>query len=138
MNAFEELEELKRKIEEHEKRIIELELLFKENTKNLVKEKHTSIGEFIYEMAPQNDIQKTLVIGYFLEEFESVSPFNVKDLESTFRKAKEPVPRNINFCVYRNIQKRFMMEAGEKDNRKAWILTKTGIDYVNNNLKRSK
>lgn len=80
---------------------------------------------------PTGEVQKTLTIGYFIEKFDNIYPFNSKDLETGFRAAKEIVPRNINFNVIKNIQKGHMMEAKDKkDNLKAWILTNSGEGIV--------
>lgn len=88
---------------------------------------------------PETELQKTLVIAYYIEKYENLNSLNVKDLESGFRRAKEKLPGNINYEVIRNIQKGYMMEAEEKkDNRKAWYITNTGVEYVENNFKKEK
>ncbi|MEM2125724.1 MAG: hypothetical protein QXQ53_04935 [Candidatus Methanosuratincola sp.] len=62
--------------------------------------------------------------------------FNVQDLEKGFRDAKEKVPVNVNDCVNKNIRKGHMMDAEEKkDGIKAWCLTNSGIEFVDNSLK---
>jgi len=88
---------------------------------------------------PKNEMEKTLAVGYYLEKYEGFTSFNAKDLENGFRRAKEKIPRNINYEVIRNIQKGCMMEAEEKkENRKAWYLTNSGIEYVENNFEQEK
>lgn len=78
----------------------------------------------------------TLVLGYYLEKHRDLLAFNIKDLESAFREAKESVPDNINYKVVKNVEKGHMMEAKEKkDNLKAWNLTASGEKFVENNLK---
>ncbi len=132
-----ELLEMKNKLEDHESRLSRLECLLKGNADGFRKEKPLSLGEFLSKKSPKTDIQKTLVIGYYLENIENVTPFNKKDLEIAFRRAKEPPPKNINLCVYGNIKHTFMMEYEEKkDNRKAWCLTRTGIGFVEKKLKK--
>ena len=137
MNS-EEIKAINKKLEEHEERIAKLEGLLSGKPPSNVKIKPVSIGEFIAEKKPKSDVEKTLVIGYYLEIMENEPTFNILDIEAMFRKAKEPVPNNINLCVHSNIRKRFIMEAEEKkDNLKAWSLTQTGIDYINSGLKKS-
>ena len=89
-------------------------------------EKKLSLKEFVNEFAPKNARETTLAVAYFLEN-EGTVPFNVQDLERSFRAGKIPRPKNINDMVNKNIQQCFLMEAVEnKDSRKAWELTATG------------
>jgi len=130
-------EEIKKILDNHEKRIQKLEKLLE--SKPIQTKKQISVKEFILTKKPKNDVEKTLVIGYYLENFRSMSSFNAKDLEDGFREAKEKVPANINYKVIKNIEKGFMMEAKEKkDKLKAWTLTSTGERFVENGLKKEK
>lgn len=90
--------------------------------------KTTSIREFLIIKQPKSDVEKTLVIGYFLERMRGLSSFNARDLNEGFREAKENVPANVNLAVIGNIQKGYFMEAGEKkEGLKAWTLTNHGL-----------
>ena len=130
-----EIQEMKELLKEHEIRIIALEQKFQTDEKPV--RKQISIREFLLTKKLQNDIQRTLAIGYYLEQHQNMDKFNTKDLENGFQKAKETVPSNINDKVNMNIKKGYMMEASEmKDNRKAWCLTSTGEKFVDNELKK--
>ncbi len=130
-------EEIKKILDDHEKRIQKLEKLLE--SKPVQTKKQISIKEFILTKKPKNDVEKTLVIGYYLENFRGMSSFNAKDLEDGFREAKEKPPKNINDMVNKNIKKGFMMETKErKDKLKAWTLTSTGERFVENGLKKEK
>jgi len=121
------------KLEEIESRLAALEGLPRKVDN---KEKEISLKEFILTKKPEDDVQKTLVIGYYLEHFSGEESFNVKDLSEGFRSAREPVPSNINDKVNLNIAKGHIMDAREKkDNRKAWVLTNTGDNFVKDGLK---
>jgi hypothetical protein len=129
-------EEVKKMLDDHEKRISALEKIFAEGRKQTTK-KGISIKEFILAKRPDDDVQKTLVIGYYLEKYEGLDSFNAKDLEDGFRTAKETVPKNINDKVNLNIKNGHMMEAKEKkDNRKAWLLTASGERYIEHDFKK--
>lgn len=135
MSVDDMLEAIKKQLENHEKRISKLEAQPK--TKEEPMTKKLSIKEFILSIKPKNEVQKTLVIGYYLEKHQGFSSFNSKDLEEGFRFAKEPVPKNINLAVIGNVSKGHMMEDKErKEKMKAWCLTNTGEEYVNNELKK--
>ena len=124
-----EIQEMKELLKEHEIRIIALEQKFQTDEKPV--RKQISIREFLLTKKLQNDIQRTLAIGYYLEQHQNMDKFNTKDLENGFQKAKETVPSNINDKVNMNIKKGYMMEASEmKDNRKAWYLTNSGENFV--------
>ena len=124
-----ELSEMKKKLMEHEERITKLEKLL--HTRPQVAKKKLSIREFMLSKNPKSEMERTMAISYYLEKYGNLASFNAKDLERGFRKAKEKIPGNINYEVIRCIQKGHMMETEEKkENRKAWCLTNTGVDYV--------
>lgn len=130
-----EIAEIKKKMEEHEERILRLEGLFQDKPET--PKKKISINEFILSKKPNNDIQKTLAIGYYCEKHDGLSSFNAKDLKSGFKASKVgKSPPNINYTAIMNIKKGHMTEAKEKkDNFKAWVLTETGEKYVENGFK---
>jgi len=97
------------------------------------------MNEFFLDKKPRTDADKTLVIGYYLEQYRDLTSFNVDDLEEGFREIKEPVPKNVNLAVIHNIKKGYMMEANQKKNdKKAWTLTNSGVRFVEDGLKREK
>ena len=122
------LKEVMTKLEDHERRITLLEVMPGKTKKG---GKKLSVKEFIIEKKPSDDVQKTLVIGYYLEHFEGMDKFNVRDLTEEFGLAREQLPTNINDKVNVNIAKGHLMAAKEKKNKlKAWYLTNTGEKIV--------
>lgn len=137
MSKIENLDEIIQKLKNHEKRIAHLEKKILEEKKVGKIVKKTSICEFLISKNPKGDVNKTLAIGYFLEKYKNLEFFNKNDLEEYFKKAKEKIPTNINYKVYRNIEKGYMMEVKErKDNLKCWCLTNTGIKFCEKNFKK--
>jgi len=133
MSVEDIIKEIMTKLEEHESRISALEGAPAKKTQ--VEGKKLSVKEFLLTKKPTDDVQRTLVIGYYLERFESMESYNVRDLANGFRSAKEPPPLNINDKVNMNIRKGHMMEAKEKkDKSKAWVLTNTGEKFVEEGL----
>ncbi len=101
--------------------------------------KKLSVKEFILLKIPSGDVQKTLAIAYYLEKNESMQSFNVKDLGHYFQLAKEPVPENLNDKINMNIKRGYVMEAKEKkENKKAWVITNTGEQFVDGSFKETK
>ncbi len=137
-NKFEEfnnrLDSYEKDLDLFKERLVTLEKMTQGKPELL--EKKISIGEFYLSKNPTDDIQKTLLICYFLEKYEHIELINIKDIEKGFRDIKEKAPKNINYKVFMNIKKGYMMETKEKkDNLKSWILTNTGEVFINNNFK---
>lgn len=106
-----------------------------ERVNGLTQVKRISAKEFLMSKSVQSELQKVLVLAYYLEHQEALSCFNVSDLEAVFRSAREKLPKNMNDAVNKNIARGFFMEAAEKkDSKKAWNLTSTGERFVENNL----
>ena len=135
MSGEDMLDAIKSQLENHEKRIAYLET--RPDDKGETTTKKLSIREIFISKKPKTDVDKTLVVGYYLESFQNYTSFNISDIEVGFRSAKEPPPININDAVNKNIRKGFIMSADEKKNNKqAWVLTNLGIQYVDNDLKK--
>jgi hypothetical protein len=99
--------------------------------------KKVSIKEFLMGKKVDDDVKRTLAIAYFLEHIEKYESVNTDDLKKSFSLAKSPLPSNINDKVNMNIKNAHMMEANEKkDNKKAWVLTATGEQFVENELNK--
>ena len=113
----------------------EIRLLKLENREVEIKtpKKNISIREFLNEKIPEDDLQRTLFIGYYLENYEGLESFNKRDLEHAFEAARFKIPSNINVNVNINIEKGFIMIVKKKkDNLIAWVLTNSGIRFVEN------
>lgn len=133
------LEEILRSVKGLEARVTTLESGGPSVSRSMdVPEKRLSIGEFLLECAPSNGVQTTLAIAYFLEKYEGVSPFNAADIKKTYRTAKETMPKNTNDNVNMCVKNKDMMEEPEKkDSLKAWVVTRRGIQYVENKFSRN-
>lgn len=126
-------EDIKKVLDDHEKRIHGLELLFR--SEKVPSSKRISIREFLLQIRPQSDVEKSLCVAYYLEKHEGLDSFTIKEIEAAFRAAKEPVPENINYKVIKNIEKGFVMESQQKKNHlKTWNLTSSGEGYVESRL----
>ena len=93
--------------------------------------KRQVIGELFAEKKPSSEVEKVVAAGYYIENVEGVSGFNVDDLQRCFVQAKEKTPGNLNDAVYKGIKKGWMAELPEKkEGKKAWQLTRTGEETV--------
>jgi hypothetical protein len=97
--------------------------------------KGLSLREFLISKKPADDVQKTLAIGYYLESYRGFTSFNIADLQAGYENAKEKKPPNINDKVNLNIRKGHMAEASaKKDSKKAWYVTNSGEQFVENSF----
>ena len=123
-----------------ELRVLELESLLSKGSANTIEKpsntKKLSVTEFLSIKMPSSDVQKTLAIAYYLEKYEHLSSFNVDDVKSHFRLARQPLPQNVNDKININIKKGYIMDAEEKkDSKKAWIVTNSGLGIVDGGFK---
>jgi len=86
---------------------------------------------------PRDDLQRALVIGYYLENYEHFSSFTSKDIREGFREARETVPPNVTDKIQKNITKGYIMKEGEKKGRMIfYVLTNSGVRFVESGLKK--
>ena len=123
-------EKINKRFEEIEKRLDALE---REEDSVVQKggSKKKSIKEFFIENNLSKAYQKTLVICYYLENYEGMKSFKVKDIEEGYKLSKEKTPNNVNYHIVQNIQKGYLMETKEDEGKlKAWTLTNTGEKFI--------
>jgi hypothetical protein len=109
-----------------------------QNTAARTAAKKLSIKEFLLESPPTTDIQRTLAIGFFLETHAGMASFTKGDLEKGYNDAKEPTPSNISVNIKHCIKQGHMMEAEEKkDNKTAYVVTRSGEQFVMAGYKKS-
>ncbi|MGT2503895.1 hypothetical protein ACVOMS_29985 [Bradyrhizobium guangxiense] len=119
-----------------EERVERLEQLISgESHEAAPKTRKLSAKEFMLSKRLKSETQKVLALAYFLEREEGITSFNVSDLETAFRSAREKVPKNMNDAVNKNIARGFLVGTREKkDSKKTWQLTSTGERYVEHEL----
>jgi len=95
-----------------------------------------SIRQFMVEKSPTDDVQRSLVIGYYLEKQSGLASFNAKDIEKGFVDAREKVPGNVADKILKNVWKGHMMQVkDDKDSLKAYVLTNAGTKFVESGIK---
>ena len=131
-----DIKQLADRIAALEKRVADIKRQGRSHPSEEKLSKDISVKEFMLSKNPSGDVEKTLLIAYFLERFTGMASFNVDDLSRSFQLAKEPTPGNINDKVNKNIRNGHMTEAKEKkDKKKAWLVTTSGEKYVENDFK---
>jgi len=129
-------EDIANRVEKLEHRVAAIEAWMSRTPEPPTGAKPTSLREFVISKGPKTSVDTTLLIAYYLEKFDGISPFNHEDLIRGFAEAKEPLPSNPSDMVYKNIRRGFLTEAKEKkDGMKAWIVTNSGERFVEKGLK---
>lgn len=92
--------------------------------------KAISEAQFFRKASLKSDIDRVLAAGYFLEKFKSQDNFTASEVSETIRNAKTPPPKNTNDLVNANIRKGHMMPSGDKEGKKAFVLTSDGEEAI--------
>ncbi len=97
-----------------------------------------SPSRFLESKKPASEREAILALAVH-EEINNGGPLNKEDLEKLFFEAREPVPKNINSLINRNIEKGLFMQAKEKKNgMKAFHVTRLGMHYVDKRMPSGK
>jgi hypothetical protein len=105
--------------------------------------KKTSVGEFIRQLEAKKHMDLVVAFGYYLEKIAGLTSFTVADINNCYYEAKLE-SSNTSQMIIQNVKKGFIMPAKRKEDqgRQAFVLTKTGEDYVSvskfNTPKKSK
>lgn len=94
-------------------------------------DKRPSLAEFVKSRTYKGHSELILLFAYFLEKSERVRSFNITDIQNCYKNTRIPEVKNIPLYIGKLISDGYLIEEKEKkDNKKAWSLTATGIDYV--------
>ena len=100
--------------------------------------KKLSLRELMRIAKPPTNVEKVLLVGYYLEQHEGLRCFNATDVEQALSTAKEQGLSNSLAFISQNIKNGNIMETKEKkDNRKAYTLTASGEDLVAKSLSQT-
>jgi len=91
-----------------------------------------TLGEFLDRKGnPSKHTDTMAVFAYWLFKVEKMESFNVKDIISCYDKTRKAKPTNPNQIINQNVARHVFAEApSEKDSLKAWVITRTGEEYV--------
>ena len=99
-------------------------------TKTAETVKKISAAQFFKKVKPSNDLVRTLTAGYYLEVFTGVESFTASEIRDLIREAKIPPPKNPNDAINKNIMKGKIMAAGDKEGKRAFVLTSDGEEEI--------
>jgi len=85
---------------------------------------------------PKSHVDISIVFSYWLFKKRGMDSFNVVDIEECYNEARLKKPANTADVMNRNQRKGYLVPAKEKkDNLKAWKITPSGEEYVEEGLK---
>lgn len=94
-------------------------------------DKQMSAAQFFKKVSPKSDVDRCLAAAYYLEKIKGEEKFTAAELSELIRtEAKRQPPKNPNLTVHQNIQKGYMMGAGDKDGKMAVVLTSDGEEAI--------
>jgi len=98
--------------------------------------KGLSAAQFFKKATLKSDVDRVLMAGYFLEKHNGADSFTTAEITDTIRQAKIKPPANPSDSVAKNIKKGLMMSAGDKEGKKAFVLTSDGEEVVSAALRQ--
>lgn len=96
--------------------------------------KKMSVSQFFRKLATKSDVDRTLAAGYYLEKYKNYGNFTASEIRDIIKESKNNPPRNPNESINANIRKGLIMAAGDKDKKRAFVLTTDGEDAINEML----
>lgn len=91
--------------------------------------KKTSPAEFLKNSGAKNQMDRALLLGFYLERTETFSSFTSGDLGRLGKDAKQPFT-NPSDIVAKLTGRGLMMSAGDKEGQRAYALTASGETFV--------
>lgn len=102
-----------------------------------VSTKNLSVRELIKDKRPKNDVQTTLVLGYYLEVIKEKPGFTSQEISDCYGEAKEPTPKNVSDKIQMNIRNGWMMATNNKAGSSVlYTLTNTGLSIMEKGFKK--
>ena len=114
----------------------------KENaiTNNLLAEKnenYSNLSTFLREKGFVTDIEITLAVIYYCQQFENIEHISSNDVRENLKKSKQKIPNNVSKCFNSLAHKGYIQLVEEKEkNCMFYYITDSGIDFINNYVKK--
>lgn len=92
--------------------------------------KAQSVAEFFKRASPETDLDRALVAAYYLEKLQGHESFTMPEVRETIREGKRTPPKNPSDAIAKNIRKGLIMGAGQKEGKRAYVLTTDGEEAI--------
>lgn len=99
--------------------------------KSTTVKKQVSAAQFFKKVNARTAVDRVLAAGYYLEVLCGMENFTSAEIRDTIqKKAKTQPPKNPSDLINSNIKKGYMMSAGDKDGKMAFVLTSDGEELI--------
>ena len=99
--------------------------------------KQMSPAQFFKKINARTAVDRVLAAGYYLEIINGMENFTASEIRDTIqKKAKTQPPKNPSDLINNNIKKGYMMSAGDKDGKMAFVLTSDGEEFIKASLEQ--
>src|SRR5437667_7464547 len=89
-----------------------------------------SVNEFFRRVNPDTHPARFVTAAYYLLHAGKSEQFNQADILETYRKLRQPQPKNPTDVMNQCIRKAHIIDAPSKDKQKCWAITPVGERYV--------
>ena len=91
------------------------------------KELASSLVEFLKNKGnPKKHTDRALIFSYWLFHRENMQAYNVDDIAKCYDEARITKPKNLTDIMNKLQAKGYVKPVGEKDGKKAWVITQSG------------
>ncbi|HEX69385.1 MAG TPA: hypothetical protein ENG10_03720 [Candidatus Bathyarchaeota archaeon] len=95
------------------------------------KELPDSLVEFLRNKGtPRKHTDIAIIFSYWLFHRENMQAYNIDDIAKCYDEARIKMPKNLTDTMNKLQKKGYVKPVGEKDGKKAWIITQSGEEYV--------
>ncbi len=92
--------------------------------------KKMSVAQFFRKGSAKTDVGRVLAAGYYLENYGRQESFTTAEVARTIRLAKANPPKNPSEGMAKNIRKGLIMPSGDKEGKRAYVLTTDGEEAI--------
>ena len=92
--------------------------------------KPKSPAQFFKAVKPKTDTDRVLVSAYYLEKYRQAQNATAAEIRDLISEAKWQPPSNTSDAINKNIRKGFLMTAGDRENKMAFVVTSDGEALV--------
>lgn len=96
--------------------------------------KQISLSELYQSSDDMTKRDRILLIGHYKEKYENQDDFTRQEIEDAAQDSKIQLGANVSRDFRLQIEDGYLTQVGERDGDKAYYLTRTGEDYVSNEL----
>lgn len=92
--------------------------------------KSESEAQFFKKIPSKTANDRVVSSAYYLEKIKKLDKYTSTEIKETISKARIVPPKNTTEALNQNIKKGYMMSAGDKEGRSAFVLTNDGEEYI--------